>query len=84
MNHLLFWKFKRIKEKVLFIIKKFIYRVSIEKNKAKLSFSVKRSLLKEVIKHLLLCTCMFGITVCIDRFVLLSLNGIIHLFWTFI
>ena len=79
MNHLLFWKFKRIKEKVLFIIKKFIYRVSIEKNKAKLSFSVKRSLLKEVIKHLLLCTCMFGITVCIDRFVLLSLNGIIQI-----
>lgn len=79
MNHLLFWKLRHIKEKVLFAIKNIIYRASNGKNNAKLSFSIKRSLFKEVIKHLLLSAFLFFITVCIDRFALFSLNNSIQI-----
>lgn len=69
MNHLMYWKIKYLFSKALFVFKKLFYKFSVTRNKTKLSFSVRRSLFKEVFKHLILNICFFAITTFIDVFI---------------
>lgn len=66
MNHLLYWKIRNIFGKFLFLFKKLFYKFSVSRNKAKLTFSVKRSLFKDVLKHLIINGLFFVITLGID------------------
>lgn len=69
MNHLLYWKIRYIFGRITFVFKKHFYKISITGNKTKLSFSLKRSLFKEVFKHLLLNALLFAVTVGIDSII---------------
>lgn len=66
MNHLLYWKIRNKFGKFLFLFKKLFYKFSVSRNKAKLTFSVKRSLFKDVLKHLIINGLFFVITLGID------------------